>query len=296
MKNSTINTKGAAKTGDQPTLIVAIEQNFPKQKRIINDNLATKLYAGSNKFWIWATKNTWIRSFIIYLREKIVPGGWSGFLVRKRYIDEKLIEAVQNENIDAIVNLGAGFDTRLYRLPEVKNVPAWEVDQTSNIISKQNRLQKIFHQIPKNIKLVAIDFTQQKIDNVLKIHEDLENKRTFLIWEAVSQYLDESSANQTFDFFSKFPKGSKLVFTYVPNDFITGKNLYGAKTFYKMAVKGNLWHFGLNPEEIAAYLNKYGWQLIEDLDYSDLDYRYVKPTGRKLSVMEIERIVYAEKL
>lgn len=37
-------------------------------------------------------------------------------------------------------------------------------------------------------------------------------------------------------------------------------------------------------------------RLIEDLDYAALGERYVKPTGRDLPAMKIERIVYAEKL
>lgn len=35
---------------------------------------------------------------------------------------------------------------------------------------------------------------------------------------------------------------------------------------------------------------------IEDLDYDDLAERYVKPTGRDLPSMPIERMVYAEKM
>jgi len=57
-----------------------------------------------------------------------------------------------------------------------------------------------------------------------------------------------------------------------------------------------IWHFGFNPNELAAYLNNYGWQIIEDLSYVELNNRYVRPTGRKLGVLKIERMVYAEKL
>ena len=42
--NTDVNTKGAAKTGKGPTLIVAVEQNFPQEERIINDTLAPVSY------------------------------------------------------------------------------------------------------------------------------------------------------------------------------------------------------------------------------------------------------------
>ena len=57
-----------------------------------------------------------------------------------------------------------------------------------------------------------------------------------------------------------------------------------------------IWHFGFDPNQIEAYLNKNGWKLIEDIDYAELGDRYVKPTGRSLGVLDIERMVYAEKI
>jgi hypothetical protein len=35
---------------------------------------------------------------------------------------------------------------------------------------------------------------------------------------------------------------------------------------------------------------------VKDLGYAELGDRYVKPTGRNLGVLQIERVVYAEKV
>lgn len=293
-KKDKINTRGAANTGDKPTVVVAIEQNYPKEERIIQDAIASQFISGSGRFWVYLTKINGIRNWIVNMTEKAIQGGWSCFLVRKRYIDERLVQEVDKNGINAIVNLGAGFDTRLYRLPEVQHIPSWEVDQAVNINTKRERLQKVFKEVPNHVKLVPINFLEQEIGDTLEEQGYLGETKTFFIWEAVSQYLDETAVNKTFDFFAKAPTGSKLAFTYVPKDFITGENLYGAEKFYKRVA--TLWHFGFNPNELAAYLNNFGWQLIEDLSYAELNNRYVKPTGRKLGVMEIERMVYAEKL
>ena len=37
-------------------------------------------------------------------------------------------------------------------------------------------------------------------------------------------------------------------------------------------------------------------KLVEDLGYNELFDRYVKPTGRNLDILQIERVVYAEKV
>jgi methyltransferase (TIGR00027 family) len=97
--------------------------------------------------------------------ERAFPGLWSGIMCRKRYIDEALI-ALSRE-IDAVVNLGAGFDTRAYRLPPLAKVPVWEVDQPANIKSKQDRLRQWFGRPPEHITFVSIDFDQEALGPAL---------------------------------------------------------------------------------------------------------------------------------
>ena len=40
----------------------------------------------------------------------------------------------------------------------------------------------------------------------------------------------------------------------------------------------------------------YAWGVLEHLGYEELAEAYVKPTGRKLESLALERVVYAEKL
>ncbi len=47
---------------------------------------------------------------------------------------------------------------------------------------------------------------------------------------------------------------------------------------------------------MADFLGVYGWRVLEHLGYEGLAERYVKPTGRKLVSLALERVVYAEKL
>lgn len=87
-----------------------------------------------------------------------------------------------------------------------------------------------------------------------------------------------------------------MAFTYVLKDFIEGKELYGLEKFYEqIIVKDNVWRFGFDPEEVAYFLGEYGWRMVEHLGCDELADLYMKPTGRELPSMVIERIVYAEK-
>jgi len=295
--NTNVDTKGAAKTGNQPTLVVAIEQNFPQEERIINDTLAPKLYSGADRFWIQLTKISVFRNLIVGLTEKLHPGGWSCFLVRKRYIDEHLLEAVGNREVEAVVNLGAGFDTRLYRFEALRNIPCWEVDQPINIAAKERVLKSALKTVPENVTLTGINFVEQEIGELLKQSGYQAGAKTFFVWEAVSQYLNDAAVKKVFDFFAKAPAGSQLVFTYIPRDFIDGTNLYNQEKFYKRVVlKDKIWQFGFDPTTLGELLGRIGWKLVKDLGYTELSDRYVKPTGRNLGVLQIERVVYAEKV
>ena len=85
--NETFDTNGAAQTGDAPTFIVAVEQNFPSEQRIIEDSIAPQILPRSNRFMVNMTRVPASRNLMVRVIEKALQGGWSGFLVRKRYID-----------------------------------------------------------------------------------------------------------------------------------------------------------------------------------------------------------------
>lgn len=288
----------AAETGLAPAFIVAIEQNFPDDLRIIQDDLTARILPFYLRLFIGLARITAIRDWLVRAIDKQVRGIWSGLLCRKCYIRDKLTLSITEPNsFGAVVNLGAGYDALLYRLTALDNIPAWEVDQSTNIKSKRRGLLRALGQVPKHISLVPINFVTQELSAVLSEYGYRVSRKTFFICEAVLQYLTEETVRKTFGFLSHSPPGSRMAFTYVLKDFIDGKNMHGEENFFERIVeKEKLWHFGLNPNEVADFLDEYGWRLIEDVGYEELCERYVMPTGRNLPFMTIERMVYAEKV
>lgn len=295
--NEPFDTSAAAQTGSGPTFLVAVEQYEPPERRIIKDELAAKILPPRARIFLKLLRIAPLRRWLFKLFESRLEGASSAFLCRKRYIDETIVAAAENGSVAAIVNLGAAFDTRVYRLPALASIPAWEVDQLVNVEAKQQGLRNALGLVPDHVMLVPINFITQDLGAVLQEHGYANDKKTFFIWEAVSQYLTETAVRQTFSFLAQAPAGSQLTFTYVPKDFIDGKNLYGQDSFYeRMLVKDKIWHFGFNPAEVASFLGEYGWCLSEDLSYEELNNRYAKPLGRNLPSMKIERMVWAKKI
>ncbi|ODA42751.1 SAM-dependent methyltransferase [Desulfosporosinus sp. BG] len=286
--------KAAAKTGAGPTAVIAIEQYFPKKERIIEDELAYKILPNGARAFLWFMNFKLVRNWMVRATEKDAPGIWSGMMCRKRYIDEKLIDSLNQ--IDAVVNLGAGFDTRAYRLPAISGKPVFELDQPQNIKSKKERLLNVFGSIPSHVRLVEIDFDHEDLGTVLKSNGYSTDKRTFFIWEAVTQYLTEKGIRSTFDFLAQAATGSRIAFTYVIKDFLDGRAMYDWEKGYKKWVTKEIWIFGMEQRMWSNFLKDYGWEVIEDVGYDELADKYVKPSGRILASTPIERMVYAEKL
>ena len=286
--------QAAAKTGTGPTVMVAIEQWFPDHQRILVDDLALAILPFGARAFVHATRPSPIRNWMVRATERAFPGLWSGIMCRKRFIDDALLAA--SSEIDAVVNLGAGFDTRAYRLQSLAAIPVWEVDQPANIRSKQYGIRRRFGVVPPHITLAPVDFDHEALGPALLSRGYAPAKRTFFIWEAVTQYLSQAGIRSTLQLLAAAAPGSRLAFTYVQKDFIDGRNLYDQPRLYQRYVKQKIWLFGLDPGAVASFLDPYGWRVTAHVGCDDLAERFVKPTGRRLLASPLERIVCAEKL
>ena len=287
-------SKKAADTAASVAAIIAIEQHFPRDERLLDDGLAGRILPLGMKVFVWLLRFAWLRDWMIQSTEKGFPGTWSIFPVRKRYIDAKVTEA---SHLDALVNLGAGLDTLAFRLPTLAKGPVFEVDQPGNIELKRSKLNHVLGELPEQLRFVSVDFDAQELGSALASHGYSSDMKTFFVLEAVTQYLTMTGIQTTFDFLAKAQSGSRLVFTYVRKDFVEGRAFYDNEDLYKrLVLKDKVWLFGLNPEEVADFLDGYGWRVLEHLGYDELADVYVKPTGRQLESLALERIVYAEKL
>lgn len=254
----------ASETAVGPMTIVATEQYEPEAQRLVQDELAYHFLPRGVQRVVRLARWRPMRNLLIGVTEKTAHGIWGSMLCRKRYIDDAIRDSLGA--IDALVNLGAGFDTRAYRLPGLATLPIFEVDTPENIAAKQARLLAHYGQVPATVRLVPINFEQQELSAVLASQGYRAEQKPCFVWEAVTQYLSEEAVRKTFTFLAQAAAGSRLVFTYVRKDFIDGVNLYGAgPTYQRFRVKQPLWHVGLEPGRVAALLSEYGWQEVEQL-------------------------------
>ncbi len=284
-----------AKTAFGPVVLSAVEQQEPPERRLVDDDLAVSFLPLALRGFVGATGFSPARRMVIGMSERSGPGLWASLACRKRYIDDNLARTLPD--IDAAVILGAGLDTRPYRLARVSSIPVFEVDQPISVERKKNIVARVLGSPPPSVHLVPVDFEHDDLGSELAAHGYRADARTFFVWEGVTQYLTERAVRATFDQLSDAATGSRIDFTYVRSDFIAGNDVYGADSLYRrVRGRSELWKFGLHPEAVEAFLVEYGWRLVEQLGPEEMMDRYVRPAGRDLSTSEIEWSAYAQKL
>ena len=275
-------------------VLAAMEQSEPPGRRLVDDDLAARFLPAPTRWLVTATPPALMRRLMMAAMERDGPGLWANFACRKHYIADKVTEAL--DSIDAVVVLGAGLDTLAYRLARLSDIPIFEVDQPVNIDRKAAAVQRVLGQVPSSVQLVPLDFERDDVLTALAERGYRADYRTFFVWEAVTQYLSADAVHATLESLRPAASGSRLVFTYVRRDFIDGVNFYGAEQLYRrFRQRQQLWRFGLQPEEVAAFLAGHGWRLVEQLGPEQIVQRYVEPTGRNLTASQVEWSAYADK-
>lgn len=287
---------GESFAGVATSITRVIELYYPEDKRLFDDPYALKLLPFGWQVLLRLLYLPGLRDVILSLRERRMPGTLGAILCRTRYIDDVLIESLE-EGIEQCVILGAGFDSRAYRIAGMDQVQVFEVDLPGTRKLKHKRLEKVLGAVPENVTLIGMDFDQENLEEVLNAAGFHKGKKTLFIWEGVTQYITPEAVNHTIEFVSNMSSvGSRLVFTYIPRGLIDGTDRpEWFEPFINFASKiGSPLIFGLDRTELEQVLSKHGLSLINDVGADDFKELYLKKIDRDLTVYDAERVAFVE--
>ncbi|TME00741.1 MAG: class I SAM-dependent methyltransferase [Chloroflexi bacterium] len=115
-------------------------------------------------------------------------------------------------DIDQLVILGAGWDTRSYRMP--KAIHCFEVDTPKTQQTKRLMLKKAGLDTT-GITFVPADFmTEDWLEKLVHAGFD-PDKPTFFLWEGVTMYLDREAVESTLRKIAGTASGSVVAFDYL---------------------------------------------------------------------------------
>lgn len=270
----------------------AFEALYPTEKRLFQDEYTIKILTPGWRFSINIFKNKYLFDRVMKWGDKLAPGVQAGLMCRVRYIDEVLKEAI-NGDFDAVVNLGAGFDSRSLRIDGIGSLKIFEVDHPTVIAEKRKRFEKLGFDVPTNLEFVPIDFNSLTLQQGLEKAGYIPSLKTLFIWEGVTQYITKEAIESTLSYISQSKEGSRVVFTYVLHEYLENPgSVPELEKLYKQIKK--LWLTGMDPSAMKDNLEKYGLKLLDDAGADYYREKYLKPLNRELDVMKIERIVLAE--
>lgn len=194
-------------------------------------------------------------------------------MAREQYILDVMRREL-SAGTEQIVILGAGFDTRTYRLPEAAGIPIFEVDHPVTQAAKREALHGVVDPMPANVRFVGVDFDVDELGARLRAAGYSENRRTLFVWQGVIVYLTREGADRTLDFISrKSAPGSAVVFDSMDSTALEGAGATGLRFF--TTAMGEKVTFGIGLDEIVGYLESRGFRDVEIFDHDAMQRTYL---------------------
>jgi methyltransferase (TIGR00027 family) len=271
-----------SRTAEYMALFRAIESAQPKGRRLFNDPFAA-MFVGTflRRVVRWSAMpilGPALRGII----DRSWPGARSSGVARTRLIDDWIGVSIANGSRQLVV-LGAGFDSRAWRMPVLADVPVFEVDHAATAAEKQRRAAA---GAPgrSNVASVVLDFDRGRLPDALAAAGFDPQRRATVVWEGVTNYLTADAVRSVLAWVGTLAIGSNLIFTYVHQGVLTDPATFkgAGKILAAVANSGEPWTFGFIPQALAQSLQAHGMRLEEDLGADDYRARYFGPKARKM--------------
>ncbi len=257
--------KQSSTTAEGMAIVRAIETSRPEGVRICYDPVARSLVPA---FKFYGSK--WFIDSGLYGR--LAPGAIEFITARERYIDDFLLACLREE-LDQVVILGAGFDTRAYRVAGIDKTRVFEVDHPATQAEKLRRLEKLPGLATGHVAFVAVDFNTQSLGERLATAGYDEQAKTLFIWQGVTEYLAPEGVDATLAFIAGHSgPGSAVVFDYFYTQTLRDMNSKAATRILKAV--GERLTFGIDEGQIGPFLAARGFRDIRSVDGEDLKRLY----------------------
>ncbi len=183
----------------------AEEASFPISERLFEDPYA-RLFVARGAHAADATQ-----------RFLDLPLFREGIRLRTRFIDDAVRDALAG-GLRQLVVLGAGFDTRGLRMPEVRQSGAnvFEIDLPGQLERKRAWLADARVPLSEHLVFVGFDFggPWEALDAALRAQGFVWAAPTAFVCEGVIGYIDDAAIEETLRFVGRAGgPGSRLVFT-----------------------------------------------------------------------------------
>lgn len=284
----------SSKTAEFMALFRALESVRAPDRRLFEDRFAIKFLNLRYRIAVTFARVPWIGDLVRAMIDWRFPGPRTSAVARTRYIDDATRDAM-SDGMQQVVLLGAGYDSRAYRLAALEGVNIFEVDHPSTSAAKRRAISSILGTAPANVQYVPIDFNTESLESAMKMSGFNPRRVTLVIWEGVTNYLSADAVDATLRWCAGLAAGSRLIFTYAHQRVFDAPQAFDGteKLFRMLASVGEQWTFGLDPADLRSFLQRRGLVLMEDCGTTENRARYFGREAGAMTGYEFYRVAIA---
>ncbi|MDQ1741098.1 MAG: hypothetical protein QOE53_2750 [Pseudonocardiales bacterium] len=200
-------------------------------------------------------------------------------------------DAVRDRPGAQLVILGAGLDTRAWRMPELAGVAVFEVDHPATQQDKRDRIGELPALTP-SLRLVPVDLGRDRLDTALATAGHAPTQPTTWIWEGVVPYLTREQVGATLARIrAGSASGSRLIVNYQQPSLSAMLGRLTMRTVTTLArrpypladePRRSAW----TPASIDALLGRHGFTVVSDDDLLSLAERLSIETRHRRSLRD----------
>lgn len=290
--------KGSSVTAENVAFVRALESLKPEGERICYDPYAVRFLS---------------QQYLIFMEmaardpsKTPFPGLHNSLSARVRYFDDFVKRSI-DEGLEQLVILGAGYDTRAYRIEGLKsNVRVFEVDNPETQSVKIEKIKDIFGSLPNHVEYVSVDFETEDFSQRLLEHGYERSQKTVFIMEGLIYYIPPKAVDEMLYFIAKNSGvGNAIIFDYVYESSIDRTNgicgvqctacdqiaIMDAKK--DMAQQGEPYKFGVKDGMLETFVVQRGFSQVCNVTTEDYKKTYFQGINENRPVCYLSHFAHA---
>jgi methyltransferase (TIGR00027 family) len=228
--------------------------------------------------------------------ESLFPGLANSIRARVRYFDD-FVKNSLDEGLEQLVILGAGYDTRAYRIEGLKGkIKVFEVDHHNTQRVKIEKIKEIFGSLPDHVIYVPVDFETDNFGERLLEQGYDRSQKTLFILEGLIMYIPPEAVDETLSFIAENSgKGSSVIFDYYLESVVDGTcELEVGKNIREYTYQqGEPLQFGIKEGMAESFLAERGFSGIRNVTAEEYKKLYFHGVNRDRKVCSLLLFTHA---